>query len=163
MRLTGNTILITGGATGIGLVLAQELLKPGNEVIICGRRQSRLEEARAANPGLHIRVCDVSDHTGRTIFVDECWLNRGLVDMTKQTENVVSEYSEEGVDVPYEQISSATLRALIEEFVSREWSELKDGRLIKSIHDIDEKDIITTRVADGTLISEVTAKECKND
>jgi hypothetical protein len=39
--------------------------------------------------------------------------------MTEQTENVVSEYSEVGVDVPYEQISPPTLRALIEEFVSR--------------------------------------------
>jgi len=42
MQLSGNTILITGGATGIGLILAQELLKLGNEVIICGRRQNRL-------------------------------------------------------------------------------------------------------------------------
>ena len=39
----------------------------------------------------------------------------------------------------------------------------KDGSLIKSIRDITEKDIITTHVADGTLISEVTAKECKRD
>jgi exodeoxyribonuclease VII large subunit len=39
----------------------------------------------------------------------------------------------------------------------------QDGRLIKSIHDIAEKDIITTQVADGTLISEVTSKECKRD
>jgi hypothetical protein len=54
--------------------------------------------------------------------------------MTKQTENVVSEYSEEGVDVPYEQISPATLRALIEEFVSREWSELSDSN-----YSLDEK------------------------
>ena len=72
MQLSGNIILITGGATGIGLILAQELLKLGNEVIICGRRQNRLEEARVANPGLHIRVCDVSDHKARTSLVS--WL-----------------------------------------------------------------------------------------
>jgi uncharacterized protein YheU (UPF0270 family) len=54
--------------------------------------------------------------------------------MTEQTENVASEFSEEGVDVPYEQISPATLRALIEEFVSREWSELSD-----SDHTLDDK------------------------
>jgi len=72
MQLTGNTVLITGGATGIGLVLAQELLNRGNEVIICGRRKDRLEEAHAANPGLQIRVCDVSDHNARTSLVS--WL-----------------------------------------------------------------------------------------
>src|ERR1039457_2122267 len=72
MQLSGNTFLITGGATGIGLVLAQELLKRGNEVIICGRRKDRLEEAHAANPGLRIRVCDVSDHNDRISLVS--WL-----------------------------------------------------------------------------------------
>jgi uncharacterized oxidoreductase len=72
MHLTGNTILITGGATGIGLVLSQELLKLGNEVIICGRRRDRLEDALIANPGLHIRVCDVLDHKARTDLV--LWL-----------------------------------------------------------------------------------------
>ncbi|MEI6208379.1 MAG: SDR family NAD(P)-dependent oxidoreductase [Desulfuromonadales bacterium] len=72
MQLTGNTILITGGATGIGLVLAQGLLERGNEVIICSRRHERLEAAQAANPGLHIRVCDVSDHNARISLVS--WL-----------------------------------------------------------------------------------------
>jgi uncharacterized oxidoreductase len=72
MHLSGNTVLITGGATGIGRVLAQELLNRGNEVIICGRRKVRLEEAQAANPGLQIRVCDVSDHNARTSLVS--WL-----------------------------------------------------------------------------------------
>ena len=39
MKMEGNTILITGGATGIGLALTESLLKLGNEVIICGRRE----------------------------------------------------------------------------------------------------------------------------
>ncbi len=60
MKLDSNTVLITGGATGIGLALAERFLKAGSEVIICGRRDDKLREARAKNPRLHTRVCDVS-------------------------------------------------------------------------------------------------------
>lgn len=60
MITSGNTILITGGATGIGLALAEQFLANGNEVIICGRRLGRLEEAQRKLPNLHIRVCDVA-------------------------------------------------------------------------------------------------------
>ena len=65
MRVAGNTVLITGGATGIGLELARALLRRGSDVIICGRRRERLEEARAADPALHIRVADVADERSR--------------------------------------------------------------------------------------------------
>jgi len=61
MQLTGNTILITGGATGIGYALAEKFLAAGNTVITCGRRESRLQEAAAKLPGLVTRVCDVGD------------------------------------------------------------------------------------------------------
>lgn len=59
MKLSGNTILITGGATGIGLALATALVRAGNEVLICGRREEKLREAQALLPGLRVRVCDV--------------------------------------------------------------------------------------------------------
>src|SRR5579859_3919624 len=61
MKLTGNTILITGGATGIGFELAAALAQRGNEVIICGRRADRLDEAKAKVPQLHTHVGDVRD------------------------------------------------------------------------------------------------------
>jgi uncharacterized oxidoreductase len=60
MELTKNTILITGGATGIGYAFAEQFIKLGNTVIICGRREHRLKEAKEKLPALHIRVCDVS-------------------------------------------------------------------------------------------------------
>lgn len=66
MNITNNTILITGGATGIGLALAESFLAKGNTVIICGRRESKLREAQARHPALHIRVCDVGNATDRT-------------------------------------------------------------------------------------------------
>src|SRR5580692_4617044 len=65
MKYSENTILITGGATGIGLALAVRFLKKGNEVIICGRRQEKLDEAKRKHLGLHTCHCDVSQESER--------------------------------------------------------------------------------------------------
>ena len=58
MQRSGNTILLTGGSSGIGLALAERLLQAGNQVIVTGRRAAMLEEAKRKVPGL---VCEVSD------------------------------------------------------------------------------------------------------
>ena len=50
MKLEGNTILITGGTSGIGFELAQQLLKKGNTVIATGRSQDKLDKAKARLP-----------------------------------------------------------------------------------------------------------------
>lgn len=65
MKLSGNTILITGGASGIGLAFAEQFLKEGNEVIVVGRREETLAEAKGKYSQLHTRVCDVSDENDR--------------------------------------------------------------------------------------------------
>lgn len=65
MEPQGHTILVTGGATGIGLALAERFLNAGNTVIICGRREGKLAEARAKHPEFHTRVCDVSQTSDR--------------------------------------------------------------------------------------------------
>ncbi|MCE9596771.1 MAG: SDR family NAD(P)-dependent oxidoreductase [Spirochaetia bacterium] len=60
MKLSGNTILITGGASGIGLELAKELIKKGNVVIVTGRNKAKLEKAKKQLPGLNVIKSDVS-------------------------------------------------------------------------------------------------------
>jgi uncharacterized oxidoreductase len=61
VELTNNTILITGGTSGLGLEFAKQLLKLGNTVIITGRNQSKLEQTKKLLPGVHTFQSDVSD------------------------------------------------------------------------------------------------------
>jgi len=103
MNLSGNTVLITGGATGIGFALAEALLKRGNRVIICGRREERLQRAKEMHPDLFIKVCDVADREDQrrlyewataefpelNILVNNAGIQRDI-DLTKGLEDILS-------------------------------------------------------------------------
>ncbi|TWT39292.1 SDR family oxidoreductase [Blastopirellula retiformator] len=60
MRSDGNTIMITGGASGIGKALAEALHKLGNQVILCGRRTAALAEAAEQHDGMAYYQLDVT-------------------------------------------------------------------------------------------------------
>jgi len=70
MELPSNTVLVTGGASGIGLALAERFLDAGSRVLVCGRRSSQLAAARARRPALVTRACDLSRAAEREALVE---------------------------------------------------------------------------------------------
>jgi uncharacterized oxidoreductase len=71
MKLSGNTVLITGGTSGIGYEFAAQFLNRGNTVIVTGRDQNKLEQARSRLAGIHTFQSDVSNAKDIVCLFDE--------------------------------------------------------------------------------------------
>jgi uncharacterized oxidoreductase len=71
MNLSGNTILMTGGGSGIGFALARRFAKAGSKVIICGRRREQLDLAQKECPELATLAGDVSTEMGREALFNQ--------------------------------------------------------------------------------------------
>ncbi|EIZ80397.1 short-chain dehydrogenase/reductase SDR [Novosphingobium sp. Rr 2-17] len=71
MKQSGNTILMTGGGSGIGAGLAQRFHDAGNTVIVAGRRREALEQTVAGRANMHAVVLDVSDPASITAFAQD--------------------------------------------------------------------------------------------
>ncbi len=74
MNVSNNTILITGGSSGIGLALAARFLEDNNTVIIVGRNETKLDDAKQKYPQLHTRKCDIADEADRVALFE--WVKK---------------------------------------------------------------------------------------
>jgi len=74
MELKGNTILITGGSSGIGMALAARFVELGNEVIVTGRREAALQAFKDQYPSAHTRVNDAGNPLERVALAN--WATR---------------------------------------------------------------------------------------
>lgn len=79
MNLANNKILITGGATGIGLGLTERFVQENNTVIICGRREAALNEVKDKFPAVITRVCDLSIEADRIDLYN--WVSQNHSDL----------------------------------------------------------------------------------
>ncbi len=61
MQMSGNTILVTGGNSGIGRRIAEEFFKRGNQVLVAGRDEKKLKDVTERNPGMEALQSDTSD------------------------------------------------------------------------------------------------------
>jgi len=110
-KLGGNTVLITGGPTGIGLALSKEFVNAGSEVIVCCRNRLDTALAVAKVPDLKAGVCDLSTERGRkqlhdwtmrnypdvNVLVNNAGIQR-MVDFRKGTEDLYRHEKEDGQD-----------------------------------------------------------------
>ena len=85
MNISNNKILITGGASGIGFGLAERFIKENNTVIICGRRQAALDEAKKKLPSLITKQCDLTLSSEREKLAD--WVSKEHADVNVLVNN----------------------------------------------------------------------------
>jgi uncharacterized oxidoreductase len=85
MKLANNKILITGGASGIGLGLTERFIKENNTVIICGRREAALKEVSEKFPAVITKICDVANEAERIELFN--WIEKHHPDLNVLVNN----------------------------------------------------------------------------
>jgi len=107
MNLSQNKILITGGASGIGLGLTERFLLENNTVIICGRRASLLAEIAEKHPSIITRVCDLSIESERIALYE--WVTENHPDLQVLVNNAGIQHWMDISDEDFYQKASAEI------------------------------------------------------
>jgi uncharacterized oxidoreductase len=107
MNLSQNKILITGGASGIGLGLTERFLLENNTVIICGRRASLLAEIEQKHPSIITRVCDLSIESERIALYE--WVTENHPDLQVLVNNAGIQHWMDISDEDFYQKASAEI------------------------------------------------------
>lgn len=92
MNLVNNTVLITGGATGIGFELAKVLLAKGNTVLVCARTQTNLDNAKTQLPGLVTYRCDIGDGEQRRAMQEKISADGYAINVLVNNAAIMSNY-----------------------------------------------------------------------
>jgi len=98
MKTSGNTILITGGGSGIGRALAESLHALGNRVIIAGRRQAALDEVAHANPGMASLTLDIEDAAAIRAFATKLTAQHPALNMVVHNAGIMRPEDLKGAD-----------------------------------------------------------------
>lgn len=81
MTLSGNTILITGGTSGLGFEMAKQFIEKGNKVIVCSRSEEKLDEAKRLLPQIITFQCDISQESERLNLIQWITGNHAQLNM----------------------------------------------------------------------------------
>ncbi len=118
MSLTGKTVVITGGGTGIGKAAALEFLHEGCHVAVCGRRMEKLQQTQAEYEALGyelmIRSVDVTDYGGLAAFANEVAETYGQIDVW--VNNAGSNHIKSLMDYDVEEFRAMTDAILVSVF-----------------------------------------------
>jgi uncharacterized oxidoreductase len=104
MKLSNKTILITGGATGIGFAIARILTKQNNKVIITGRKLDKLKEAKDQVPSINFFQCDIADPVSIDALFEQLKANNIVLDVLFNNAGVIETW-----DIAKKELPSAEI------------------------------------------------------
>jgi len=127
MKIEGNTVLVTGGASGIGLSIAKAFLERGNSVIVCGRNIEKLDGVKKQHPDIHAIQCDVSNPIEVTQMIDYLKSNFPSLNMLVNNAGIQHQYDfltdenalkkiDEEIDINFRSIARLT-KIVLPDFV----------------------------------------------
>lgn len=105
MKITDNTILITGGASGIGFALASKFVSLGNTVIITGRDQNKLNLAQKTVPGIHVFQNDVSSSNSIELLYEKIKNEFPNLNMLINNAGIMHKFNFNNTDANLEQLT----------------------------------------------------------